>query len=515
MLRTLQGVDVPVRDGVFVLGERVTYVCTASVTAQVRLGVLSLTWSREHSGWLVPVSYWAADQVLYVREGGTEASYRVRAEPEAEKLTPKEWVELLDELDAWWPAVVGGREGGEHGGHNTRGVPLALLAPALAGSVRALLASVRELLARPRAVVRHVEEFRRLHTIRRANAPIVRWLSSHPDAQRQMNWQAEQRGQDLQVLSTHAAETLDQPAHRFLIGQLRRVMKSLHDNGTQLLAMRDELGGLTDAVAWTHARGTRCCAAANALKTTLEGTWLSQLPSGEVTASTLSMLAGDPVYRRVHRLCGLLLRPRWLATAEAAMPVRPTYSLFELWAFLRVARWLEAALPGMRGRWRRLDRLTSSRTGSGAEWRAESPRGCVRLCFNARFSGWSGSSAAQIGPRFSLTRGRRPDLALCVSRAGSAWWAVIDAKYRVAHEAIEDAFASVHIYRDSLRWPDFGGACAGGFLLVPRMERGTEAWFSEEFHRLWSMGAFTARPGQASDSELPVWIAKRLAELLG
>jgi hypothetical protein len=337
----------------------------------------------------------------------------------------------------------------------------------------------------------------------------VRWLSKRPDAQRQMNWQSEQRGQDLQVLSAQTEVTFDQPAHRFLIGQLRRVMMRLQDAGTTLLAEREERDALTDAVAWAHARGARCRAAASALKTTLVGTWLSQLPSGEATGSTLSMLAGDPVYRRVHRLCGVLLRPRWFATAEPAMPVRPTYTLFELWAFLRVARSL-AALPRMRGGWRRLGRLTSSSTGSGAEWRAESSDCRVRLCFNPRFPGLSGFPAARAGSRFSLTKGRRPDLTLCVARGGRTWWAVIDAKYRVEHGALEEAFASVHIYRDSLRWPEFGGACAGGFLMVPKMERDTEGWFSDEFHRRWSMGAFSASPGQTPEPPLPAWIAQRL-----
>src|SRR5206468_9440376 len=114
------------------------------------------------------------------------------------------------ELDAWLPTVARGQEGGEHGGYDSGGVPLPLLAPALAGSVRALLASVRELLARPRAVARHVDEFRRLHTIRRADGPIVRWLSKRPDARRQMNWESERRGQDLQVLSAQTEETPDQ-----------------------------------------------------------------------------------------------------------------------------------------------------------------------------------------------------------------------------------------------------------------------------------------------------------------
>jgi len=157
-----------------------------------------------------------------------------------------------------------------------------------------------------------------------------------------------------------------------------------------------------------------------------------------------------------------------------------------------------------------MGRLMSSRTGSGAEWRAESPSGRVRLCFNPRFPGWSGSAAARTGPRFSLTKGRRPDLALCVWQSGRVWWAVIDAKYRVEHGALGDAFGSVHIYRDSLRWPEMGGACLGGSLMVPRMVRGSEEWFSDEFHRQWSMGAFCATPGQTPEVALPAWITQRL-----
>ncbi len=495
----------PLRDEVFVLAERSTYLCMAPSSATVFLGSLPLAWSAAHGGWLLHVSYWAADQVLRVRGPDGDHEYAVRAEPAAEKLTPEEWAALLADLDEWHPAVVAGDEGGHHGGQAIIGVPLSLLAIALVGTVRAVLAALDILLQRPRLASRTSDEYRRIHTVRRADEQTVAWLARHPAAALQMDWRTEERAQDPHVRVLLTQEMNDHPANRFIAGQLRRVISTLRRLGGALLAQKAEEEALTDAVAWSHARGARCLAAATALDARVHESWLGRLPGGEPTEAALSVVIGDPVYRRVHRLCDALLRPRWSATAESIAPVRPTFTLYELWAFFWLTRMLTEALP-LPGRLIRPERL-NTRTGSGAEWRAPGKGGRIRLCFNPRFPGWP----PRVGAfRYSLTGPRRPDFTLCVSdRRGGAWYA-LDAKYRVGRSAIEDAFTSAHVYRDALRWPAFGGAPKGAWLIVPQGGPGVEQWFAPEFHNRWSLGAIAARPGDPRTSGLPKWLVERL-----
>lgn len=487
MLRTLRGEAVPRRGDTWVVSERATYLLLAPASATVRLGALPLQWSGAHGGWLVPVSWWAAEQVLHVRAPDGEHRLPLRAEPEAGKLTGDEWAALLADLDAWLPAVTAGEEGGEHGGHALAGVPLPLLAAALAGTVGALLDAVTALLRSPRTAARTFDDQRRLHTVRRADAGVVRWLGRHPAAARQMDWRAQERAQDPFVRVVATEEGTDHPANRYLAGQLRRVAAVLREAGDALLARRGQEGELTDAVAWAHARGSRCHVASDALSRRVRECWLGRLPSGEPTEAALSVVRGDPVYRRVHRLCDALLRPRWSAAATAVAPVRPSFTLYEVWTLLWLARALEREVGP--GTWRRLARL-HTRTGGGAEWRGPG----ARLVFNPTFRSWP--------PRderlpHSLTGARRPDLVLTLETPEGPTWFALDAKYRVGRAAIEDAFTSVHVYRDALRWPAFGGAPRGVLLVAPRRTAGTEPWFEEGFHARFGMGVVEARPGVA------------------
>lgn len=485
MLRTLAGAAVPRLGDAWVVSERATYLLVAPASATVHLGPRPLAWSGAHGGWLVPVSWWAADQVLHVRDVDGERRLPLLAQPDSDKLEGDEWAALLGDLDAWLSAVTSGEEGGEHGGYAITGSPLPALAAALAGTARALLNAVEALLARPRHASQMTEEQRRLHTVRRADASIVRWLGRHPAAARQLDWRAEQRESDPFVRVAAVEERLDHPANRFLAGQIRRVAASLRSIGDALLARRVVDGELTDAVAWTHARGARCHAAADALNCRLRSSWLCTVPSGDATEAALTVVRGDAVYRRVHRLCDVLLRPRWSAAGAPALPVRPTFALYELWVFLGLARALEEHIGP--GRWRRLERLRT-RTGAGAEWRASG----ARLIFNLPFTGWPPSDPTRP---HSLTGLRRPDLALTLKTPSGPLWFALDAKYRVGHAALMDAFTSAHVYRDALRWPAFGGAPRGVLLVCPRPGGDTAPWFDPGFHAQWGIGAVIARPG--------------------
>ena len=81
-------------------------------------------------------------------------------------------------------------------------------------------------------------------------------------------------------------------------------------------------------------------------------------------------------------------------------------------------------------------------------------------------------------------------------------WIFLDAKYRVGRRNLEDAFQSVHIYRDSLRYDGYGGTCKAGCLLSPSTSPGSELWFSQEYRNDYLSGVWELKPGKECGPEL-------------
>jgi hypothetical protein len=84
--------------------------------------------------------------------------------------------------------------------------------------------------------------------------------------------------------------------------------------------------------------------------------------------------------------------------------------------------------------------------------------------------------------------------------AGTPRWLALDAKYRTGRANLADAFTSVHLYRDALRWPEFGGAAAGAWLLAPARSPDAALWFDEGFCRAHGLGVLRLAPGDEGDA---------------
>jgi hypothetical protein len=95
-------------------------------------------------------------------------------------------------------------------------------------------------------------------------------------------------------------------------------------------------------------------------------------------------------------------------------------------------------------------------------------------------------------------------------REGEPRWVVLDAKYRVALESVREAFPSLHVYRDALRWRSQGGAPQRGLLLVPAVADGCAPWASAEFLAAHGFGLWRMRPGVAGDEALGRWLCDAL-----
>lgn len=77
---------------------------------------------------------------------------------------------------------------------------------------------------------------------------------------------------------------------------------------------------------------------------------------------------------------------------------------------------------------------------------------------------------------------------------GEGSWFCLDSKYRVTVTNLSEAFESVHIYKDSLRYDGFGGRCRGCLLLSPSKTKDTDAWLSPSFSEEHKAGIWGLRP---------------------
>lgn len=93
--------------------------------------------------------------------------------------------------------------------------------------------------------------------------------------------------------------------------------------------------------------------------------------------------------------------------------------------------------------------------------------------------------------------------------SGDGRWLCLDAKYRVSRKNLGDAFSSVHIYKDSLRYDGYGGKSKAVLLLSPSMTEDAAGWFSDEYIEAFGAGVREFKPGITS-SQLGKWIVATL-----
>jgi hypothetical protein len=120
-------------------------------------------------------------------------------------------------------------------------------------------------------------------------------------------------------------------------------------------------------------------------------------------------------------------------------------------------------------------------------WRAVTDSGDrLELRWQQRFS-------TSADGAFTLSAERLPDFVLLRFRDGHLiCWLILDAKYRVRKQAIHDALADMHVYRDALRWTcaarDITLPAAGGYLLVPAIHTETQRYGAATYHETWHFG---------------------------
>ncbi|MCB9520305.1 MAG: hypothetical protein H6700_04545 [Myxococcales bacterium] len=456
--------------------------------------------SRGSARWRLPHGLWAGDASIRVYDAGSvlEIPVHVRADPA--KLEHAAWTAMLRELETWISALtVGGAVAG-HGGVSQQGAAAPLIAEALVPLVPEIVSAIEGVHASPRRLEATRLEEALMSRAPRIDAETTVWLSRHPKV---IPWTKPwlidaAEGAEPAVPVRRSVDLFDHPANRWLrwaTGRAARLLWSV----ASLLRRSDE-----KTSTWAAERADRCAAAAEALAGVVRRTFLRDLSPAPSSDAALLVMTDDPRYARLAGLLRPFMAPRFSIDAARPVGLKPTYELYELWCFLSVYRAIRRSLGAQTAHgaaeWSWTSKglqnlLGLTGTGAGAQFAARRGNESLNIEFNPTFQGYT-ERVKHESRRWSLSGQRRPDIVVTWSNGQDAGWLALDAKYRVSHRALADAFTSVHVYRDALRDEDFGGAPLGVWLLSPAVATGSEAWFEPSYWSEHRCGAVMLTPGR-------------------
>lgn len=470
-----------------------------------RLGPREL--SRDEEGaFLLRSAHSVGLDTLTIDLDGMQVAHPVEVLAQDQKLSPDAWTALVRELADWLPGVLAGVSASADGSVSEKGVPAGIVAAAVAPLVPELVRAIEVVLRTPKELEWQRSEDRRMHTVRKVLPATVRWLARHPEAFAAVEG-AEASG-DPWVPSRVTDVTLDHPANRAVRWYAERVARLL---ATVADALRGAAGDQFDDIAhWCTAQSAAMTAHAERLETLVARSFLAAIPAEPPSPSALLTLADEPTYARVLRLARAILAATFADERGegAPVPVRASFELYELWCLRAVQRSLDAALG--EGPWKVVGRRAHSLLAhdlQGLTLRRVVAEGTIEIGYNLTFRS---HLVSPDGDRVALTGERRPDLVVTwAPREGDAAWVVLDAKYRVSQRSVQEAFPSLHVYRDGLRWRSFGGAPRRGLLLVPEVAGECAAWGDEAFRTAHGFGLWRLRPG-ADDVALGRWVLEAL-----
>jgi hypothetical protein len=252
---------------------------------------------------------------------------------------------------------------------------------------------------------------------------------------------------------------------------------------------------------WCRSRAGRLRNGSGQLLKVWRHSFLADIPRDPLSEAALQVVLDDPIYMRVHKIGRLFLNPLFRldhVDTNLQVAVRPSFTIYELWCFLAIGEQLKKRLPHWQWKTSGLKKLLGPEgTDSGAFHRATSQDGNrLEVLFNATFASYFSREGKSL---WSISGERRPDITVSYKpEQGEGQWVSLDAKYRVGRNNLTDAFSSVHIYRDSLRYEGFGGACQASVLLSPSCSTDSDVWFSAAYIETYREGIWELKPGQSA-----------------
>lgn len=468
--------------------------------------------SHSEGVWTFSTGHWIGDNKITIHTSDKTFTIPVQVKPRKEKLSNDLWCEILQDLEAWLPGVTVGIEGGRQGGVSSSGTPAAFIAEALIPLLPVFYDAIRRLIENLRQIDTLEWEEVPLRMMRRVDRQTLKWVSRHPDVAVALDpWKSIGISPPW-VPRQHSEDSIDHPANRYVAWLIAQIERTLTVTADSLLAAGKSSTSTEDSIEWCNSRATALLNGATTLHNILLTSPLTHIQKQPATEASFQVVIDDPMYARVHKIGRLFLNPLFKfndneAAYQAA--VRPSFTIYELWCFFAVFRQLKALLNNWSWTFSKLTRLLEiGDSGDGVVVSASSASGEISVLFNPTFRSYFTRGSNK---RWSISGERRPDIVITYKPLGhedaKSSWLCLDAKYRVGKSNLSDAFESVHIYKDSLRYEGYGGKCCSCLLLSPSRTEGTKEWFSEGYINQHQVGVWELRPG-SQDTLLAQWICR-------
>ena len=221
--------------------------------------------------------------------------------------------------------------------------------------------------------------------------------------------------------------------------------------------------------------------------------FLSGLRPSKPDAAALMTISRHPAYSHFDRIARHILSPRVAlgGDADKLLSLRPTYDIYEYWCFFMVVEAIQKAMPGVT--WKSNINITPSKlllslkNGSSLDGTVGDTE--ISVVFQQRYRKEKNSDGL-----FSISKTCIPDIVLKLKHGETLRTIIFDAKYRSSWESIHAALSDVHVYRDAIRRDADNSGIEAAFILTPAHHTGLERYYTTEYHKQFSFGAFDLSP---------------------
>lgn len=419
------------------------------------------------SVWGWSPGYFAGEVCAELVDGQGEvlSSYRLDVSPDASKVGRESFERMLEQIFAFDPALLFGTESAQFGiGSQGQKTDPHLQYSRLRRHGDQLLRALRQVAARPLVSLRHERAWLPAHKVRRLDRQSLHQVMRDPAALALLSSEAVTRLSPSEVRFDVPSvyEDQDNPANQALAMVLHEVLRRCR----QVMVAFERLAA-SESISETRSplapRLSRRIAYLESLHRSLRK--LQGVPPfcnqrrRQVTAAGLNAISAHPTYARAYRFGWYMLRAGLQgATQDESLWITPTWEVYERWCYAMLVEQFQRLYPELE--WQR---HTPSQRDDCILWSGRSDDLQIKIWLQV-------SCPAVDRPPYrgfsSISRQRYPDIALTVQRGGREHFIVMDAKYRSSRNAVLDAMASAHLYRDSLRWRGHRPHCA--LLLIPR-----------------------------------------------
>ena len=292
----------------------------------------------------------------------------------------------------------------------------------------------------------------------------------------------------------------DTPANRVLLALLKRFETTVRQMVVSVETMK--VGGeLADDELRQARRLEVLRRLQNGAHELLQREPFPRVTRAETSSAGLTQVSALPAYAYAYRW-GMASMTTEIGNKAGidALHISPSWEIYETWCYVKVVELVERFVPSLRSTSSAVASVKLALTGTTDDGTL------VEVLLQPTFPALDTGNSRFAS---SLSRERRPDIAIAFCRAGTWRYVLLDAKYRSGRSNVLDAMASAHIYHDALRVK--GAKCEMALLLFP----GSATVGHLEERDFWQEHHVGAVSGFGVEGDGPKKVSELVKEWLG